>query len=121
MGDFTADTAELERFARQAHAAADQLADVESANIEAGRVVVGATRPPVGATGQLSAGVHADATANGVVWASTARYWTFVHWGAPRRHIRARPFFVEAIRISTDQLVDVYRAHAIDSLKGISS
>lgn len=121
MADFRVDTSELERFAAQCHEAAAELGELESANIEAGRVVVAAARPPRGTTGQLGAGMHADASHNGVTWASSARYWTFVHWGAPRRHMRARPFFVEALQLSTDQLVDVYRVHANDALKGITS
>lgn len=120
MADFTADTTQLERFRAQIAAAADQLAALESANRDAGRVVVEAARPPR-LSGQLAAGMYADATRNGVAFASTARYWTFVHWGAPRRHIAARPFFVEAVKLNTDRVVDVYRAHAIDSLKGVTS
>jgi hypothetical protein len=120
MGEFSADTSEVARFAAQVADAAAQLAELTTANTEAGRVVIAATRPPIGATGQLSAGVHADATANGVTWASSARYWTFVHWGAPRRNMRARPFFVEAIQRSTSDLVAVYTDHASDVVKGIS-
>lgn len=120
MADFTADTTELDAFRRQIAAAADQLAQLESANAEAGRVVLVAARPPV-RSGFLGANLTADASANGVTWASSARYWTFVHWGAPRRHIRARPFFVEAVRLNTDDIVDIYRAHAIDSLDRITT
>lgn len=120
MADFTTDTSELERFARQVREAADQLAALESANADAGRVVLATARPPR-LSGFLAASLTADATANGVTWASSARYWTFVHWGAPRRHIVARPWYVEAVRVSTADLVDVYRVHAIDSLKGITS
>ena len=120
MADFDADTSELAPFVRQVRAAADELLALEQANADAGRVVLATARPPR-RTGFLGNSLTADATANGVVWASTARYWTFVHWGAPRRHIVARPFFVEAVQLHVDDLVDVYRVHAIDALKGITS
>ena len=88
--EFTADTAQLEQLARDLHAAGIKLAELDPVNTEAGRVVHAAARPPR-RSGVLAASLQADATAQGVVFGSTARYWTFVHWGAPRRNIRARP------------------------------
>lgn len=94
------------------------LADLDPANTEAGRVVVATARPPR-RSGALAASLHAAAGVNGVTFASTARYWTFVHFGAPRHNVRAQPWYPEAIRTSTDQLVAIYAAHARKSLDKI--
>lgn len=95
-----------------------ELVDLESANTQAGRVVLEAARPPH-RSGRLAASSRADATRNGVTFASTARYWTFVHWGAPRRHITARPWFVQALAANRERVVAVYADHAADTLKKV--
>lgn len=122
MAEFQADTDQLEAFARQLAAAGHRLADLDATNAEVGRAVVAAARPvaPHGATGQLSGSLTADASANGVVWASSARYWTFVHWGAPRRNMRARPFYLEVLDADQDAIVAVYRDHATETLRNLS-
>lgn len=116
MPSLQVDDAELASFAAAALAAARELADLEAANAQAGRVVVQAARPPV-ATGALASGMFATPTAEGVTWASTVRYWTFVHWGAPRRNLRARPFFVEALDADTDTILAIYAEHANETLR----
>jgi HK97 gp10 family phage protein len=117
VADLQVDATELAQLAGQLVSAGHQLADLEAANAEAGRVVLEAARPaaPV-ASGQLASSLTADASANGVAWASTARYWTFVHWGAPRRNMRARPFFLQALELDTDRIVAVYADHATETL-----
>lgn len=116
MADFRVDSAELAAFSRQLVAAGHQLADLEAANAQAGRVVLDSTRPPV-RSGKLAGSLTATAGANGVVWASTARYWTFVHWGAPRRNIRARPFYLQALDADTERVLAVYAEHATETLR----
>lgn len=116
---FAADTSEVDRLAAQLRDAGHQLVELADPNSEVGRVVVEAARPPR-LSGQLAATSRADVTRNGVAWASTARYWTFVHWGAPRRHIKARPYFVEALEQNTDRIVAVYAAHVNKTLEGIT-
>jgi hypothetical protein len=111
VAEFSADVAEVAQLAAQLHAAADELAALDPANTEAGRVVLQATRPPR-RSGALAASLQADATRNGVVFAGGVRYWTFVHWGAPRRNLRARPYFTEALTRTSDELAKVYAAHA---------
>lgn len=117
MASIQADTDQLARFAGQLVAAGHQLADLEAPNSQAGRMVLEAARAAAPMdTGQLSGSIVADVSANRVVWASTARYWTFVHWGAPRRNMRARPFILEALEADTDRIVAVYSDHATDVL-----
>lgn len=116
MADFTIDDSQLAAFATQLAGLGVELADLDDSNTEAGRVVLAATRPPR-ASGYLAASVAADVSANGVVFASTARYWTFVHWGAPRRNIQARPFFRDAVRASETDVLAVYAQHAADAIK----
>lgn len=95
-----------------------ELADLDPANSEAGRVVLATARPPR-RHGGLAASLRADVGPNGVTFASSARYWTFVHFGAPRHNVKAQPWYPEAIRLSTDQLVDIYAAHARSTLNKI--
>lgn len=117
MADFRADSSEAAAFARRAVAAARELTDLEAANTQAGRMVLEAARPATPtSSGQLASSLTADASANGVVWASSARYWTFVHWGAPRRNMRARPFFLQALDTDTDRILAVYATHVTDTL-----
>lgn len=116
MTTLAADTDALARMGRALSTAGVELADLDDPTADAGRVVLAATHPPRGRTGRLAAGIHATPAANGVVFASTARYWTFVHYGAPRRHLRARPFFTEALTASRDDVLAVYARHAATTL-----
>lgn len=112
---FQADTSQVDQLADQLHRAGLDLADLDAANADAGREVITASRPPR-ATGYMATNLTATATGQGVTFASAARYWTFVHWGAPRRNVRARPWYPQAIRANTSDVVAVYAAHARKSL-----
>lgn len=118
MAGFSSETAQLRQLADQLRAAGVELGELDPATAEAGRVVIAATRPPR-LTGQLANSLTAGLGAGGVVFASTARYWTWVHWGAPRRNIRARPFYPEALDRSTDDVLAVYADHARTALDKI--
>lgn len=118
MAGFTADTSAAPRLADQLHAAGVQLGELGPANAEAGRVVITATRPPR-STGFMADNLTAAVAPNGVTFASAARYWTYVHWGAPRNNQRARPFFAEALPRATDEVVEVYAEHARAALDKI--
>lgn len=118
MAGFSSDTHQLHQLADQLRAAGVELADLEPANAEAGRIVLADVRPPR-LSGYLGDHLVAGPAANGVTFASTARYWTFVHWGAPRRHIRARPFFTEALDHDQDKVLAVYADHAQHALEEI--
>lgn len=115
---FTGDTGQLDELARELHAAGVELAELDPANRDAAQLVLAAARPPR-RSGRLDASLTARPTGEGVTFASTARYWTFVHWGAPRRQLRAQPWWVEAIQPNRDQLVAVYAAHVRDTLQNI--
>jgi hypothetical protein len=115
---FAADTSQLEQLGRDFRAAGVQLDELEPVNQEAGRVVVAQARPPR-RSGALAASLRAGVTPGGVTFASTARYWTFVHWGAPRRNMRARPWFREAIAYSRDEILAAYSKHAAATLDKI--
>lgn len=122
MSSFSTDADAVARTAgAQLHAAADALRQLdEDAMPEAGRVVIAATRPPR-ATGAMGAGQVVRAMPGGIGIVSTVRYWTFVHWGAPRAGVRARPWIAEATRRTADEVAEVVAAHAraaLDNLKG---
>lgn len=105
--------------ARGFHQAAEALEDLADVNTEAGRVVLAAARPPRGATGQLAARLEARATGREVTMASRVRYWSFVHWGAPRIHVRAQPFVLAALRATRADVVALYTEHARESLRKV--
>lgn len=111
------DDGAIAHLAAQLHQLAEQLRGpvLEDAAREAAPVILAAARPPR-LTGRLATSLTADATANGVTFASSARYWTYVHYGAPRHHLAARPFYAEALRANADQLAAVYAEHLTDTI-----
>ena len=119
MAGFSADSTELHQLADQLAAAGDLIGELGPADAEAGRVILAATHPPR-RTGRLAASLTAGPAANGVAFASTARYWTFVHYGAPRRHIKAHPFYPEAVAARTDEVLAVYATHAQHALEKVT-
>jgi hypothetical protein len=95
--------------------ASEALGNLTAVNQAAGDLVVAGARPPR-RSGRLDAGLYARATAQDVVVASRAPYWTWVHWGAPRINIRANPFLLAELRATTDNVTRLYHDHARDSL-----
>jgi hypothetical protein len=110
VSDIQADT-DAAAFARRMLDAADDLADLEQTNAEAGALVLAAADIPR-RSGHLAAGVRYAATPGGVTLAAAAPYWTFVHWGAPRRGIVARPFLLNALELKQSDVADLYLDHA---------
>lgn len=100
------------------HAAAAQLADLEPVNREAGAMVAAAPGPR--RTGATLAGVRAVTTARGVTIAGTTRNWTFTHWGAPGRNVKAQPWLLEYLEGHTDQLTQLYTDHATDAVARVN-
>jgi hypothetical protein len=98
-------------FARRMFDGADALADLDATNAEAGDLVLSSADVPR-RSGSLAAGVRYAATPDGVTFAASVPYWTFVHWGAPGRGIRARPFFSNALELRQSDIADLYREHA---------
>lgn len=99
-------------------AAGVAVADLASANEQAGREVIDAAHPPR-RSGALAASLRAVTSPTRVDFTGTVRYWTFVHWGAPRRHVRARPFFSEAIAADTAAILAVYTDHTDRALRKV--
>lgn len=119
MASLSTDAAQVaSRAAAQLHAAADELLELGDAHREAGRTVLAASRPPR-RSGAMAAGQVVTAAPGGITIASTVRYWTFVHWGAPRAGVRARPWIAEALTRTTDEVVEVYAAHARAALSNV--
>lgn len=102
---------EAAAFARRMFDAADALIDLDPINAEAGDLVLASADVPR-RSGALAAGLRYAATPNGVTFAASVAYWTFVHWGAPRRGIRARPFLLNALELRQSDLADLYLDHA---------
>lgn len=96
-----------EQLARQLYDAGHELDELAPANEAAGRAIIAAARPPQ-RSGAMAAGQTVKATATGAAVFSTARYWTFVHYGAPRRNLRARPWLSQAIPPARDDVLAVY-------------
>lgn len=88
----------------------DELQQLGPVNERAGELVAAAPAPR--RSGLLAASVRADATANGVVVGSSLRYATFVHWGAPRRHVIAQPWLLDQTRARETDLINLYIEHA---------
>lgn len=104
-------TSNAATLAREFTRAGEDLEDLEAVNAEAGRVVLAAARPPR-RSGALAAGLRAVVDSRGASLASTVPYWTFVHWGAPRRHVKAQPFILAAVQASRSEVLDLYLTHA---------
>lgn len=103
-----------EEVARRLLAMGDQLAQLEPVNARAGELVQAASAPR--RTGLLGASVNADATANGVTVGSSLRYATYVHWGAPRRHVIAQPWLLNQTKARETDIIELYRDHAADAV-----
>jgi hypothetical protein len=64
----------------------------------------------------MLAGVTVAQIPGGVAVASVAPYWTYVHYGAPGRHVRAQPWLADQLSGQADRITDLYRQHASDAL-----
>lgn len=107
-------TSNAAQVAADMHAAANALLELEPVNKRAGAIITAARAPR--RTGALGASVRADVTANGVTVAGHTAYWTFVHWGAPRIHVKAQPWLLNQLDAKQEQIIDLYRDHAADAV-----
>lgn len=96
--------------AQALHRAATELSDLESANEEAAAIIAAAPQPV--RTGQLAASIRADVTAHGLAVAGWVRHWSFVEWGAPRRHVKAQHPLRSQLETRRDAIIAVYTEHA---------
>jgi len=100
--------------ARRLLAVGDSLLELGPVNARAGELIQSAAAPR--RTGLLAASVKADASANGVTVGSSLRYATFVHWGAPRRHVIAQPWLLNQTKARQTDIIELYRDHAADAV-----
>lgn len=95
-------------------AAAAALVDLEGVDDAAGDLVLGAARVPRD-RGTLAASL----TSVGGVLSASARHAPFVHWGT--KHLRARPFLLDALAAREEAVANLYADHvedALDTIKG---
>lgn len=110
-------THDADQLAAGLAAAARAVGELEPVNQAAGAVVVAAPAPR--RSGRMGDSVRAAATTTGVTVAAHTPYWTFVHWGAPRRHIIARPWLLAGLEANQEAIIDLYRSHLADSIATI--
>ena len=100
-------------------AAGRDLADLDAAHAEAGRIALSLSRPPV-RTGALRASQKADTENDTTTLTAAVRYAVPVHQGTAR--VTARPFLTDAITRAQPRIEDVFAAAAdktINQVKGI--
>lgn len=88
----------------------DGAGDLKHVHGEAASNIAGSVNPPV-RTGRLAASVRSSGQAGaGVIRAGKAAvpYAGPIHWGWPRRNIKANPFLVTAAERKTPQTIDIY-------------
>lgn len=102
--------AAVERLAQQLRTAARSFTELEPVYEQAGAVIAAAPAPR--RSGQLAASVRADVTPNGVTVGSDLAYASFVHWGAPRRNVRAQPWLLTEVETAQSELVGLFETYA---------
>lgn len=118
MAGFNADSSAAE-LAHALARAGEQLAELDSANEQAGELIAAGPAPQ--RSGLLAASVQTAVFGGGVAVAGGTRYWTFVHWGAPGRNVRAQPWLLRQLETHTAEVIDIYTQHATDVLADIRS
>lgn len=103
-------TSNATEVARAFARAASELNELDEPNTAAAEIISAAPMPV--RTGALAASVRAGVTANGVTAAGLVRYWTFVEWGAPRRHVAAQhPIGAQLVNREAE-IIAVYHDYA---------
>lgn len=97
---------------RQLKAAGDDLSDLKAANKEAAQIVElsSVALAPV-TTGALMSSIRSSGTKTaGIVRAGRASlpYAGPIHWGWPKRNIKAQPFMLDAAHQSEPRWVEAY-------------
>jgi hypothetical protein len=113
--ELTTDAAQL---AAKLTAAGRLVAELEPVNQRAGELVHADAHAPR-RSGRLGASVRVAAAPDGFTIAGHTPYWTFVHWGAPRRHVRAQPWLLSALRVDTAAVIQLYADHLADTVATI--
>lgn len=111
---------------RTLKAAGVDLKDLRAVNLDVARVVAPVARinAPV-RTGRLAGSIRTGATQRGAFVRAgrkgTVPYAGPIHFGWPKRHIRARPFITEAAESTEPAWTQLYIHHmnvVIDGVKG---
>lgn len=115
----------LRNLRRTLTAAGVSLQDLKDAHAEVARVVVRAAEPHTPRrTGALAASLRGSGTQTAAVaraGRAAVPYAGPIHWGWPRRHIKAQPWIYDAAVASQDQWTGTYLSaleHIIDSIEG---
>jgi hypothetical protein len=102
----------IQRLRRELKRAGVDLADLREPNIAAAQTVATAAKPRTPRrTGRLAASVRAGGTRTaGIVRAgsSTVPYAGVIHWGWPKRHIKAQPWLSDAATATEPTWVQHY-------------
>lgn len=109
---------QLRRSLKRAHP--DLIDQLKAAHASVAGVVAARAKPtaPVGVTGRLSASVRPGATKTAAVvraGRSTVPYAGVIHYGWPRRNIKAQPFLSDAAQTTESTWTTLY-AQAVDDV-----
>lgn len=125
MSDPTVHVEGLRDLVRTLKAAEQDLDDLKAANRAAAQVVADAARARAPRRSGRLAGTgrpgNAARRATVTFGRASVPYANPIHWGWPRRHIKAQPFLVEAARATRFQWMDAYLENLqkiLDSVKG---
>ena len=111
----------LPNLRRTLNRAAGEVQDLKTAPAEAGNVVARAARPPV-VSGALAGSIRSSTTTNTAIVSAGVRYAGVIHWGWPRKGIRAQPFLSEAGQSSEGTWTQAYEDevdHILSKVKGM--
>lgn len=109
----------VERLVSTLHGAAEEIAQMDTANARAGAIIAGAARSRAPRrTGRLAASISVDKA--GIT--ASAAYAGPIHWGWPSRNIDPQPFAMNAARATEPQWIGLYEdgvQKALDGVKGV--
>lgn len=115
MATVKLDASEVEQLAAQLTAMGDAVTDLAGPNADAAALIMQGVNPPR-RSGQLAAAGRADVSPRGFVIGYPIRYATYVHWGAPARHMRAQPWLLQQRDNSYADLEQLYVQHTTEAL-----
>lgn len=118
MADFAVQVEGLSRFIDSMGNAVDELADLSDLDRGAAELVGRFAQPPR-RTGRLAGSWKIDTDRDGARLGYDAVYAGVVHFGWPRRNIRAQPWLTRAADQLESQLADLYRQGVQDIVDGV--
>lgn len=115
MSRLTLDPGAAAQLAAQLVAIGDKVLDLDATHADAAAILASGSRPPR-RSGRLAAAIRADVGPNGWVIGYPIRYATYVHWGAPARHVRAQPWLLQDAQAAAADLEQLYTEHTVTAL-----